>query len=555
MTLKFEPSPAFTLGALLLLTAIACSKPPPSDPGPALPQDTAQQLDLEQARSGAEDQGKDAALMLRRSLLTTVERHVTARVPHPPLKMFPGLKAPRLRTSVDRVKKDGPKPVLLLMLDTTRADRLSAYGHDRPTSPNLKALADDGILFSRFYSNGTWTRPSVASIMTSMYRKDHLIELGGVLTDRHDTVAEVFKENGYATAAFVGNQTVRGEYNFNKGFDHYEDIHDEIEHNPEADEMVERTINWLDNNDNDNWFIWLFLVDPHDPYTPRKEFDQWETDSKYQRVGVPQFEYPGNPPKELVDRMLALYDAEILQMDTAIGDLFDYFKENDIWDDLTVVVVTDHGEAFGEHRCFRHPYHPWEANIHVPFIIRSPEFASGRGHVEDRLFHSVDVAPTMIDLAGLKAPERWKPTGLSAAQVLTGSMLEGWDRAVYTEQFGYGMRRWVIRQGDYKYMRFNPTNLELLEKAWETFWEQLATANHDYLKEYLFDLSKDPWEKKNVKRKEKEVFKLMRKELQAFTSGKRDAPGAKTGPVAEEFDPDDLDDQALEDLRSLGYIE
>lgn len=493
---------------------------------------------------------------MRASALGAIRRHVKAKVPHPPLKMFPGLKAPRLRVAVDRLPKKGPKPVLMLMLDTTRADRLSAYGHDRPTSPNLKQLADDGILFSRYYSNGTWTRPSVASIMTSMYRKDHLIELGGVITKRHTTVAEVFKQNGYATAAFVGNQTVRGEYHFDKGFDHFEDIHDEIEHNPKADEMVQRTMTWLDGNDNDNWFIWLFLVDPHDPYTPEKQFDQWETDSKYRSVGVPQFELPAMPPKALTDRMLALYDAEILQMDTAIGKLFDYFKKKGIWDELTVVVITDHGEAFGEHKCFRHPYHPWEANIHVPFIIRSPEFASGRGQVEDRLFHSVDIAPTLIDLAGLKdAPERWNPAGLSAVDVVTGSMLEGWDRAVYTEQFGYGMRRWIIRRGDYKYMRFNPTNLELLEKAWETFWEHLATANHDYVREYLFDLSTDPWETKNIKRNNKEVFKLMREELKAFTRGKRDAPGSKPPPLAEELNQDDLDEQALEDLRSLGYIE
>lgn len=319
--------------------------------------------------------------------------------------------------------------------------------------------------------------------------------------------------------------------------------------------MVARTIRWLDNNDNDNWFIWLFLVDPHDPYTPTQEFDRWETDSRFKRVGVPSPEYRAPLPRGLQKRMVALYDGEILQMDHAMGTLFDNLRKRGVWDDLSIVVVTDHGEAFGENNCYRHPYHFWEPNIHVGFMVRSPEFKSGLGRVEDRLMQSVDVAPTLLDLAGLPYPGGWVPSGISAVSLVTGPITAGWDRSVYTELRGYGLVRWMVRRGDYKYLRFNPSDLDALKGVWEKTWEDLLSANHETTRHYLFNVAKDPWETRNLTRRERTVYRAMAKDLRAFRKAIRKGE-RPAGPASEpKFDQANMDPEMLEDLRSLGYIE
>lgn len=506
---------------------------------PELPKTPTLDTDSVAARGYGERLGLGVAHRARGRTAAVIES-----VPAPARSRFPGLTAPQVRRSLTR-GEPGDGPVILLMLDTTRADRLSAYGHSRPTTPALEALAAQGVTLSRFYVNAAWTRPSVASIMTSRYRRDHGTEVAQAsLPGELTTIAELFASNGFATGAVIGNQTVRGVFNFNQGFDTYLDPRDEIGLDPHASVLVDHAIEWIDDREDDRWFLWLFLVDPHDPYAPEKEFDLWRDGYKGAVPGVPKAEYTSFLPKGAFrDRMLSLYDGEIRQMDAAIGRLFAHLKAKGLWEESTILVVGDHGEAFGENNCYRHPYHMWEPNLNVPMIVKSPVLAGAAGMVEERLFHGVDVAPTLVDLAGLEA-EDWTTPGQSLAATMEGPISQGWERAVYAEIDGYGIRRSMVRQGRWKFMRFEPTNYYALQNIWPQSWEELPSAKHRDLREYLFDVEEDPEETTNQVTLRPELADELRARLDAFHEGE-----------VHQDDIADVPEELLEDLRSLGYVE
>jgi arylsulfatase A-like enzyme len=519
---------------LLVFVLVSCRaevRPPPSEPAPD---------HTPQARASAEELGLQV-LHAARGGTVRVQR----TIPTPLWSTTPGLKAQRSRAPLQR--SDPPSgPVILLMLDTTRADRMSAFGHTRQTTPNLDELATQGLRFSRFYVNGAWTRPSVASIMTSRYRGQHGVEVARAGLPRSEvTLAELFHAAGYETGAVVGNQTVRAANGFHQGFDTFLDPFDELPHDPKAIQMVDAAIDWIEAREDDRWFLWLFLVDPHDPYAPTRPHDLWRDDYRGRTPPVPRAEYKNLPHARQIERMLSLYDGEIHQMDAAIGKLFSHLREQGLWEDATVLVVADHGEAFGENNCFRHPYHLWEPNIHVPMMLKSPALRGGEGMVEDRIFQGIDIAPTLVDLAAIDA-EEWEPSGVSAAETLTGPITQGWDHVAYTELNAYGLRRYMVRSGPWKLLRFEPTYLPALEQVWPESHEDLATARHTRRREFLYDVELDPQEETNLVGQHVDIAERMGALLDAFIAGE---------PEVEQEDIADVPEELLEDLRSLGYVE
>jgi len=552
-----------------------------SDPAETARQDA---LAMDQALAHDEARAQDNAAAVLASARSTATSVVDA-LPRPDWSFFPGLEAERQRDSLTRVRSDRPRPVLFVVLDTTRADHLSAFGYHRKTSPHLEALASEGVRFSRFYTNGAWTRPSITTFFTSKHRHEHGVEIDQPkILASQPTVTESFREAGYATVGIVGNQTVRASYGFDKGFETYIDIYDELSHNPHASVLADRAIQWIDGNDNPDWFMWLMVVDAHDPYTPEAAYDKWEKDYPIREMDTPAAEYRSMPSERTVKVMQALYDAELLQMDTALGSVFEHLRKTGQWDDLTVVVLADHGEAFGENNCFRHPYHFWEPNVHVPLIIKSPALVGGEGKVEDRLFAGVDIAPTLLDLADVPARDDLQPSGTSIAEVLAGPITEGWDRTVYTEMDAYGLRRFMVRQGDLKYLRFLPTDVNRLAWYWHSSWEHLTTAIAPGRTELLFNLADDPTEQHNLMDEAPELAASMAEALNRFNPDADHDGNPPTRPFTppptstpEDAHPDhddapapkatpttttsaggaahELDDDAMDDLRSLGYVE
>lgn len=534
-----------TLSVIASLSALTgCGAAPAEAPA------SDQLVDLSPAQlENAADEARAMAEIVKVQASNSSQRVINA-LPIPAWSRYPHLRGVRVRWPLEFDKPREPGPVMMIMLDTTRADHLSAYGYHRDTTPNLRKLSDESVRFTRFYSNGAWTRPSVASIMTSRYRSQHNAEvIPGNLSEEHVTLAEMFKEAGYATAAFNGNQTVRTKYGFAQGFDHYEDIYEELDRDPPASQLVRRARRWLEKNDNPRWFTWLFLVDPHDPYNPPRKYDRWPEPSR-KRVGTPRVEYAEPMDERRVKRMRSLYDAEILEMDEAIGELIDWLKKDGRWDNLTLLIVGDHGEAFGEHNCFKHAYHFWEPNINVPLIIRSPHLREAGGLIEDRLFHGVDIAPTLLELSGTPTPVDWTPMGRSIAQTLTGPIIDGWRRSVFTELDGYGLKRAMIRRGNFKYMRFEPTNMHTFKHVWPDSHSKMATAINTTPMDYLYNVARDPGETDNLAAKLPRVVGYMRREMEAFKTAVEDL--GESGPLdlVEGLSPEEI-----EDLRALGYIE
>jgi arylsulfatase A-like enzyme len=322
--------------------------------------------------------------------------------------------------------------VLLITVDTLRADYLSAYGFPLETSPQIDALAAAGVLFERAIAASSRTVPAHASIMTSRYTREHSVgHLNGksALRDRV-TLADLFRDAGYATAGFIGNILLTRNTGLGRGFDVFDD---EIE-TPElnrpniverlAEDTTRRAIEWLAEEREAPAFLWVHYQDPHGPYTPPTE------DEKRFDLPGPPGEKPlalgksnlgtnssgGIPPYQVLPGLRraseyrSRYAGEIFYADRWIGELIAEVDARAGARGSVVLLTSDHGESFGENgRYFVHTYTSTPDVAHVPFIVRAPGLAPQR---RLETVHHVDILPTLLDLVGLAVPADARGTAL-----------------------------------------------------------------------------------------------------------------------------------------------
>jgi arylsulfatase A-like enzyme/tetratricopeptide (TPR) repeat protein len=292
-----------------------------------------------------------------------------------------------------------PKPwnVVLVTFDTTRADRIGAYGNDRIETPILDGLAADGILFSQAVSVAPITAPSHSSILTGLYPTAHGFRDNGlfVLEDHQITLAEMLREQGYATAAAVGAFPVVSQFGFDQGFDlfddhltgMYEDYLGERAVPKEqlffderrAAQVNEAVLPWLEQRGDQPFFLWLHYFDPHQPFEPPPPYDQLYADD--------------------------LYNGEIAYTDSRLGHLLAQLERLGQLDRTLIVMTADHGEGLGEHNELTHAMLAYDSTLHVPLIIRPPSGAAPAGRVIEDRVGVVDIVPTVLDLLGLPLPE------------------------------------------------------------------------------------------------------------------------------------------------------
>ena len=341
---------------------------------------------------------------------------------------------------------DAPN-VLLISIDTLRADRLGSYGFGRDTSPAIDALAADGVLFERAISGASSTAPSHASIFTSGYTREHTIGHGNGSTriEGGVTLAEAFRQAGYRTAAFVGNVVLNRRIGFDRGFELYDDELPSAEVNrPEIFERVarqttERTLEWLKQRRESPFLLWVHYQDPHGPYTPPDEFARrFRPEPRSDERALPVRDDlrgdGGIPSYQALDGMRfpsfyeARYAAEIAYTDHWIGRLLEAVDAASTGTGVIVVLTADHGESLGEEgRYFVHGTSTTPDQAHVPLILRAPGLETAR---RAEIVHHVDILPTLLELAGIAVP-----TGASG--VALGPVLRGEapmpDRAVYCD--------------------------------------------------------------------------------------------------------------------------
>jgi len=331
----------------------------------------------------------------------------------------------------------GPSAILI-MVDTLRADHLSCYGYQTIGTPAIDALASDGTRFAHAYAHASWTRPSVATILTSLYPSSHkAVHKSDVLPDAVITLPEVLQAAGYRTIGFANNINVAPLFNFQQGFDEYWFLepafffgatesaaqltlynqlrlvrerylsrvkHVENYYQP-AEVVTDRALAWLSGyHETAPFFMFLHYMDPHDPYFAHP----WNGEA-LARVANP------NPAPSEADRYRAAYDGEIAYLDGELGRLFAELKSRGLYQDTLIVLTADHGEEFHEHGGWWHGQTLYDEQLTVPLIVKAARGGPG-GVVNEAMVGSVDIAPTVIAAAGATAPDAMvaKPLSLAA---------------------------------------------------------------------------------------------------------------------------------------------
>jgi arylsulfatase A-like enzyme len=320
--------------------------------------------------------------------------------------------------------------ILVIVVDTLRADHVSGYGYERPTTPNLDRIAQQGVLFESAFSTSSWTEPSHASMLTGRYLYEHGADLYKRLDDRYPTIAEALQARGYRTAVFSANFRVFcRRLGFGRGFHHFEDYYrspDNIVINSFYGRMVEAyllhygfgledeigrrwadainraALGWIDRDQERPFFVFINYYDVHDPYVPpqpyRNMFSQMENPGGLVNSywGVDHIYVPMTPDQ--LQGEIDAYDGAIAYVDHHIDQLMDELEARGLAENTLVVITSDHGESFGEHGLLQHTNSLYREVIHVPLIIWWP------GHVPEgvRVDESVTIAAlpaTLLDLA------------------------------------------------------------------------------------------------------------------------------------------------------------
>ncbi|MEQ8762357.1 MAG: sulfatase-like hydrolase/transferase [Planctomycetota bacterium] len=324
-------------------------------------------------------------------------------------------------------RPEARKPnVVLIGVDTLRADHLSAYGYERPTSPRLEELAREGIRFARALAPAPWTLPSFTSALTSLYPSRHGAGRGGRggWTRVHpDAVflSERLYDAGYLTAGQVANHLISPKYGLEQGYEIY--AHPYRGGFESVQVEVPRLEAFIAENKEAPFFLFWHIMDTHLPYDVPERFREKFLDPEYEgrfedgvsfnylvrRPGRRCYAHEGHPeiPSELTDadkkRIVDYYDAEVAEVDEAIGQVLDALKREGLWDDTIVAVIADHGEGLADHDHYHHGYTLYEDQIRVPLILRIPGGPSGK--VVDTPVSTIDVMPMVLASLGLKAPE------------------------------------------------------------------------------------------------------------------------------------------------------
>ena len=365
--------------------------------------------------------------------------------------------------------------VILVTLDTTRADHLGCYGYQRARTPAMDELANRGTLFERAYAPVPVTLPSHASMFTGLYPPEHGLHANGRgrLGETMPVLAEVLRSAHYETGAFIASFVLNSKFGLNRGFQHYDDqfaevgaAEDPIHQRRDGQKVVDNALDWLKMRNGQPFLCWIHLYDAHGFYDPRPKV-----------FGTEFAEYP--------------YDAGIAYADLQIQRLREFLKTQKISDQTLIVIVGDHGEDLMEHQELGHGNQIYDTTLQVPLIFSGPPSVKPGVRVSE-LVSLVDLMPTILDC--LDVPQPTRTTGRSVKAALAGEKIE--SRPCYAE-----------------------TDVPFLENRWAPLrgivterWKYIETTRSE-----LFDMLSDPHETHNLAETQPETFQEMRNILEELT--------------------------------------
>lgn len=436
-----------------------------------------------------------------------------------------------------------PVNIILISIDTLNPLHLGVYGNERNTSPVIDSLANEGVLFLNAFSHSPKTSPSHMSLFTSLYPSVHKIRnwnklQGGYSLDHHlITLPEILKNVGYKTAAFTGGGNVRSSIGFGDGFDVYDN----------EDQVWENALNWLDNNYESKFFLFLHTFKVHSPYLPPPPYNTMFStnyDGKIidsEKALLAYFrnnykdgeEFPGShhlfweqvnksDPRD-VEQVIALYDGVIRFMnDRLVGRLLNKLRKYNLVENTLLLFTSDHGEEFLQHGDFLHK-ELYDEHIHVPLIMHIPGEDKYKHQVVKQQVSLIDIVPTLLDYLFLPIPVMMQGTNLWP--ILDG---KNSNLPVFSERIVISDvpdKKKAIRTPEWKYI----------------WWPTMQKAE-------LFSLTDDSAERLNVVGKYPEVAaKLHRQVMEWLQENEKKGQSIKT--FSHTFDA-----KTIDKLKSLGYI-
>ncbi len=420
--------------------------------------------------------------------------------------------------------------VIILMVDTLRADRLGLYGYSRDTSPNLDRFAREGTTFLSNQSQASRTGPSVASLFTSLHVRSHGVvnpleqwDGKGVLDPARLTMAEILNKEGYSCRAVVSNPNVYGRYGFDQGFDKYIPVPMQTD----AGLINSQAIKWLRElkEKEEPFFLYLHYMEPHSPYNPPRPARGRFSDPGYR--GAITGEHlqldailRGEMTADEADRrrISDLYDEEVYSWDREFGMLLGFLESQGLLENTVVAVTADHGEEFFDHGGLLHGYTLYGEQLRVPLVIRAPGVAKGSVKAVTR---NIDVLPTMLDLLGLEQAPGTQ--GNSLVPMMKGGKAE--DHPVFAEAQMRAVK--TVRSRSFQSMG----------------WKYVETVVPQGRPPELYDLTADPGEQTNVLDSRSDVATKIRRQMKAFLKGIPEVQGSSVI----------LDQDALELMKQMGY--
>lgn len=445
--------------------------------------------------------------------------------------------------SRDKAPFEPPDTVVVVSIDTLRADYLGCYGHPFVQTPNLDALAETGVRFAHAMAPAPTTQASHMSLFTGTYPHTHGVPRNGfVASADNQTLAEVLSGEGWATAGFIGAHPLTEKFGFSQGFDEWHEgsttikrqaVNDKAQR--PADEVVDDVFEWLDTRQRDEkLFLFVHVFDVHMPYTPPAPFGRLyrkddlsltgDRDALQEVAHALEDDFDGHQAE--LDAARRMYAGGVTWVDHELGRLFDGLEKRGRWDTALVSVTADHGESFAEHgEVFNHGRHVFEETAHVPWLLHLPGNALA-GTVVPSTVSLVDVMPTVLRALQLQAPARVE--GLSRWPELNGKTASGKRDTAFIEAT-------------------KPHADDRQDGSWRNADKMrgVAVGHHKWMWEpleeqgLLFDLSADPGEQQGRRHGGE-----MARTLEAWAAS-ADPLEAQTGS----------DRRTREMLRELGYLE
>lgn len=396
-----------------------------------------------------------------------------------------------------------PRPnIVLLTIDTVRADHVGCYGATGVSTPMLDSLARDGIVFGRAVAQVPLTYPSHSAIMTGLYPFQNGAQdfTSLPLNSRFPTVAQTLRDKGYATGAVVSSFALDHSWGLARGFDFYDDAFSPESYKKrdlglverKAEESVTHALGWLERTPKRPFFLWLHLYDPHSPYNPPEPF---------------RSKYAGH-----------LYDGEIAYADQQLGRLLDWLKKSHLYEQTLIIVVGDHGESLGDHGEKEHGFFVYNATVQIPLIVKPPKYSAYKPGTNETVVETTAIAATIQRFGGITREIQ----GQSPPLPIRSTDAEA---VAYSETF-------------YPFNSFGWSPLHSLQTARYHFIDAPSVE--------LYDVVTDPEEKDNLAATKTAVVAVLRRKLQDLLEKMPYKP--ESGASSE------LSPEAQEKLRALGYV-